>query len=180
MLRNIYGDYGPEYTSHLLGMISKLGIAVLLRRGFSIGIGDLDLMENTSDEIISVIEDSVDSANQLIDDFYSGALQALPGRTTAETLEVRLVEVLNRARNKSGDAAMRQIRENSALVMARSGARGNVLNIAQMTAIVGQQALRGKRIEKGFKEEVEHYLSIRCYKKIVYFFYRKVFYYTHY
>ena len=159
MLRNIYGDYGPEYTSHLLGMISKLGIAVLLRRGFSIGIGDLDLMENTSDEIISVIEDSVDSANQLIDDFYSGALQALPGRTTAETLEVRLVEVLNRARNKSGDAAMRQIRENSALVMARSGARGNVLNIAQMTAIVGQQALRGKRIEKGFKERTLSYFS---------------------
>src|SRR3989338_1594849 len=46
---------------------------------------------------------------------------------------------------------MNQIKENAALIMARSGARGNALNIAQMSAIVGQQALRGKRIGTGFK-----------------------------
>ena len=46
---------------------------------------------------------------------------------------------------------MRQVRESSALTMARCGSRGNPLNIAQMTAIVGQQALRGKRIDTGFK-----------------------------
>ena len=45
---------------------------------------------------------------------------------------------------------MRQVRDSAALVMAKSGARGNPLNIVQMTAIVGQQALRGKRINKGF------------------------------
>src|SRR3989338_9064488 len=43
MFRNIYERYGPAYTADLLGKISKLGIAVLSRRGFSIGIGDMDL-----------------------------------------------------------------------------------------------------------------------------------------
>ena len=36
--------------------------------------------------------------------------------------------------------------------MAESGARGNFLNLAQMAACVGQQAMRGQRIVKGYKE----------------------------
>ena len=34
--------------------------------------------------------------------------------------------------------------------MATSGAIGSILNLTQMSSCVGQQALRGKRIEKGF------------------------------
>jgi len=36
--------------------------------------------------------------------------------------------------------------------MVRSGSRGNLINVAQMAACVGQQALRGGRIDKGFNE----------------------------
>ena len=36
--------------------------------------------------------------------------------------------------------------------MARSGAIGNFLNLAQMAALVGQQALRGSRINTGYAE----------------------------
>jgi DNA-directed RNA polymerase subunit A' len=42
--------------------------------------------------------------------------------------------------------------------MAASGARGNPLNLAQMAACVGQQAMRGKRIEKGYdKRTLSHF-----------------------
>ena len=54
---------------------------------------------------------------------------------------------------------MRQVRESNALTMAKCGSRGNSLNIAQMTAIVGQQALRGKRIEKGFSGRTLSYFK---------------------
>ena len=37
------------------------------------------------------------------------------------------------------------------MIMAKSGARGNLLNLAQMAACVGQQSMRGKRIEIGFE-----------------------------
>ena len=150
MLRNIYEKYGPRFAADLLGKISKLGISVLSRRGFSIGLADLDLQPETNEEIKSIIHKAEEEALSLIDQYTAGKLESLPGRSLEETLELRIVEVLNRARNKSGDISMRQAKENSALVMARSGARGNALNLAQMSAIVGQQALRGKRIEKGF------------------------------
>lgn len=150
MLRNIYEQYGDFYTADLLNKISKLGITVLARRGFSIGIGDLDLAGETVAEIKDVINRAEKEAHSLIDSYYAGELEPLPGRTLRETLELRILETLNRARNKSGDLAVRQVRDSSAIVMAKCGSRGNPLNIAQMTAIVGQQALRGKRIEHGF------------------------------
>jgi DNA-directed RNA polymerase subunit A' len=151
MLRNIYEKYGPGYTAELLGKISKLGIVVLARRGFSIGLKDMDVSPETVEEIQQVINKAEDSVLKLIDQYHAGTLEALPGRTVEETLEVRIMELLNKARNKSGDLAMKQVTDSAALTMARCGARGNPLNIAQMTAIVGQQALRGKRIERGYK-----------------------------
>ncbi len=159
MLRNIYEKYGPKFAADTLGKISKLGIAVLSRRGFSIGLADLDLQAETNEEIRSIINHAEEEALALIDQYTAGKLESLPGRSVEETLELKIVEVLNRARNKSGDISMRQARENSALVMARSGARGNALNLAQMSAVVGQQALRGKRIEKGFSGRTLSYFS---------------------
>jgi len=159
MLRNIYADYGPELTAQFLEQVSRLGINVLLRRGFSIGIGDLDVLPETAENIKKSLEDSMQKVNKLIKKFYDGTLEILPGRTMAETLELRILEALNKARNKSGDLAMKQVKENAALVMARSGARGNILNIAQMSAVVGQQAMRGKRIEKGFNGRTLSYFG---------------------
>ena len=159
MLRNIYEKYGPAYTAELLGKISKLGISVLARRGFSIGIGDMDLPLETQDEIRATVKKSEDEALKIIDEFYAGKLDALPGRSVAETLELNVLGALNKARNKSGDIAMKQVQNSAAITMARSGARGYPLNIAQMTAVVGQQALRGKRIESGFKNRTMSYFG---------------------
>src|SRR3989338_2615761 len=78
-------------------------------------------------------------------------LEALPGKTIVETLEVRLLEILNKVRNKIGNIITENSSaENPSIIMAVSGAKGNLLNLAQMAACVGQQALGGKRIEKGY------------------------------
>ena len=159
MLRNIYERYGPAYTANLLGKISRLGIAVLTRRGFTIGIHDMDLSAETTAEIKHIISKAEEEAFKIIEQYQKGDLEPLPGRGVEETLELRILEALNRARNKSGDIAMKQVRDSTALTMARCGSRGNVLNIAQMTAIVGQQALRGKRIENGYSGRTLSYFK---------------------
>jgi len=159
MLRNIYEKYGPTFTADLLGSISKLGISTLSRRGFSIGLRDVDLAPKAMDEIQVVIKEAEVRAHELIDEFYAGKMEPLPGRSLQETVELRILEALNKARNKSGDIAMRQARESAALVMARSGSRGNALYIAQMTAVVGQQSMRGKRISNGYKKRTLSYFK---------------------
>ena len=159
MLRNIYEKYGPAFTADLLGKISKLGTIVLSRRGFSIGLQDLDLSAEVKEEISSVIVNAEEEASKLIEQYTLGKLEPLPGRTLLETLELRIIEILNKARNKGGDLAMRQAKDSAAVILARCGARGNALNIAQMTAVVGQQALRGKRIERGFQGRTLSYFQ---------------------
>jgi DNA-directed RNA polymerase subunit A' len=159
MLRNIYEGYGPSFTADLLGKISRLGTTILARRGFSIGLADMDLEVETIEEIREVILKAEEEVAKLIKIFHDGKLESLPGRTVSETLELRIMEALNKARNKSGMVAMKQVKDSAALVMAKSGARGNPLNIAQMTAVVGQQALRGKRIEKGYTNRTLPYFT---------------------
>lgn len=64
-----------------------------------------------------------------------------------------MLQVLNKARNETGTiVASHADKRTHTMIMAESGARGNLLNLAQMAACVGQQAMRGKRIEKGFSQ----------------------------
>ncbi|MBI2572370.1 DNA-directed RNA polymerase subunit A' [Candidatus Woesearchaeota archaeon] len=159
MLRNIYERYGAEFAADYLGKVSKLGIAVLSRRGFSIGISDLDLTPETDEEIKTVLEKAEQESMKIIEQYTAGKLEVLPGRSMQETMELRILEALNRARNKGGDLAMRQNKESAAIIMAKCGARGNALNIAQMAVVVGQQALRGRRIDHGYTNRTLPYFK---------------------
>jgi DNA-directed RNA polymerase subunit A' len=42
--------------------------------------------------------------------------------------------------------------DNFAVIMARSGARGSMLNLSQMAGSIGQQAVRGERISRGYEQ----------------------------
>ena len=96
MFRNIYEKYGASYTSELLGKISKLGIGVLSRRGFSIGIADLDLTFEAQEQVKDIIKKAEEEAFALIDKYHAGKLEHLPGRTIMETLELRVLEALEK------------------------------------------------------------------------------------
>ena len=69
-----------------------------------------------------------------------------------ETFESKVSKALNKARDIAGDRTEQSLKDlNNAIQMARSGSKGSAINIAQMTAIVGQQSVEGKRIPFGFK-----------------------------
>lgn len=151
LLRNIHKKYGKEYTIELLGNIFRLGIQVLLRYGFSTAISDTDLPDDAKVNIKEILEEAEKEVEELIAFFRENKLDAFPGKTAAETLELKILELLNKARNKAGElVALYADKSSHTMIMAVSGARGNLINLAQMAACVGQQALRGKRIEKGY------------------------------
>ncbi len=152
MLRNLHKQYGQERTVDILGKMFRLGVHVLLKRGLSVAISDSDLPPVARQMIDKVLGDAKDQVDKLIDTFHRGELEAFPGRTVGETLELKIMESLNKARNETGKI----VQENSnpkadTITMVVSGAKGNYLNLAQMAACVGQQAMRGKRIDKGYK-----------------------------
>jgi len=152
LLRALHRKYGENKTLELMGYVFRLGIAVLLKRGFTTGLSNTDLPEDIKKKIEDIKEEAYQKVRDYLKEYEEGKIEALPSKTIEQTLEIRILEVLNKLRNKVGDVIKESAEEtNPIVIMARSGARGNMLNLAMMSACVGQQALRGKRIEKGYQ-----------------------------
>ncbi len=161
LLRNLHKRYGPSKMVDMLGKIYRLGIEVLLRYGFSISISDIDLAPQIQEQVEKAITSADMDVHELIKQYKEKTLPLLPGRNMRETLELRILERLNKARNETGEiAALNTDKDTHTLMMIESGSRGNLLNLAQMSACVGQQALRGGRISKGFSER-----TLSCFRK---------------
>jgi DNA-directed RNA polymerase III subunit RPC1 len=78
-------------------------------------------------------------------------LELRPGCNLLQSLEEMLNGVLGKLRESAGQEAMKALEwANAPRIMAECGSKGSPLNISQMMACVGQQAVGGKRIENGF------------------------------
>lgn len=161
MLRNLHKQYGEEKSIEILGNIFRLGIEHLMKRGFTNVISDTDLPLSAREEIHTLLMDADKQVQSLISQYQTGELEPLPGVSLAETLERKVLELLNKTRNQTGGIVAKHAKANShTIIMAESGARGTLLNLAQMAACVGQQALRGKRIVKGYKHR-----TLSCFRR---------------
>ncbi len=151
LIREVYSIYGQDKTLDFIGKVFRLGIGFLLRTGFSTSIKDTDLNNEIQDKIDLLLKDSEKKVDLIIEDYRNKKLEILPGKTLRETLEIRVMEVLNKVRNKIGEMVAESTNENNpTIIMASSKAKGNILNLVQMSACVGQQALNGQRIKKGY------------------------------
>lgn len=91
------------------------------------------------------------------DDFIAqlkqGTLQCQPGCSPEQSLEAVILKELSVIRDRAGDACLKTLdRHNSPLIMAICGSKGSFINISQMIACVGQQAISGSRIPDGFED----------------------------
>nr|AIF00803.1 DNA-directed RNA polymerase subunit A' (rpoA1) [uncultured marine group II/III euryarchaeote KM3_139_C07] len=161
MLRALHKKYGPDETIILISKMFRLGLESLLKHGFTTAISDTDLQKEVQQKIEDSISKAEDEVKVLIEQYKNKTLEVFPGKTGKETLELKILERLNKARNLVGQLVIDSLgKDIPTMIMANSGSRGNVINIAQMTANVGQQAMRGKRIEKGFKDR-----TMSCFKR---------------
>jgi DNA-directed RNA polymerase subunit A' len=151
VLHRIVKDYGNDRAGRFLDSILVMLKTFITHRGFTYGYSDLWLSEDTKKEIESVIEKAYQKVYDLIRQYNEGSLPLTRGLAPEEALELYVVNELSRARDRAGRTADRAFPdENSGIIMASTGARGSTLNIGQMTAALGQQSIRGKRIQKGY------------------------------
>jgi DNA-directed RNA polymerase subunit A' len=154
IINRVYREYGGNRTKKFIGDGGRLAANYILLNGFSFGISDEDMPEEAREQIAKeVLHNAVTRVNELITAYERGELGALPGRTVEETLELMIIQELARARDEAGDIAEKYLgMENSGVLMAKSGARGSMLNLTQMVGCVGQQSVRGERIKRGYNE----------------------------
>lgn len=148
----VYNEKGPEAAMNFFNGAQAVVNYWLLHNGFSIGIGDTI----PDRETIRLIEEAVNIQKQQVAEITQDAtesrLETLPGMNVRETFESRVSKALNKARDDAGTVTEDSLKDlNNATQMARSGSKGSTINISQMTAVVGQQSVEGKRIPFGFK-----------------------------
>ncbi len=151
LLHRIIKDYGTEAGRDFLNRMSRLLTCFITMRGFSYSYDDLDLSSDAKariQQMIKYAEKKVDSFTKAL---REGTLERLPGQSLVDSFEIYVMNDLSKAFEKAGKIADSDLKmDNSGIIMTRSGARGSIINIGQMAACLGQQSVRGKRIERGY------------------------------
>jgi DNA-directed RNA polymerase subunit A' len=153
LLHRIIKDYGPARGREFLNHLCRLLTMFMTMRGFTYSYDEMELPQPAQRRISQIIADSETAINGLIKQNQDKTLVRLPGQTLADSFEIYVMNELAEARDKAGRTAETAFgNNNSGLIMTKTGARGTSLNIGQMTAVVGQQSVRGKRIMRGYLE----------------------------
>jgi len=155
----IVKQYSETRARVFINEIAALAMRAIMHFGFSIGIDDESIPAEAEEQVDEAIANAYDRIEELIETYRNGDLESLPGRTVDETLEMKIMQTLGKARDSAGEIADDHFTDdNPAVVMARSGARGSMLNLTQMAGCVGQQAVRGERINRGYENRtLAHY-----------------------
>ena len=154
ILQRIIKDHGNALGRIFLDSATKMLLYVIRQNGMTMGLDEVYVHGHAYEEIEKILDDAKAESNKLIDAFHDNdttILRRAPGRSMRETLELRIRQVLAEARKKAEETAADFIGDEAhSVIMTKSGARGNILNLGQMSAVVGQQAIRGERINRGY------------------------------
>ena len=155
VLHRIAKDYGNALAKSFLNSELIMIKQFITHYGFSYGYSDLELSDKDRGSINDDIQETYDDVSKLIDQQKTGELKGTRGMTTEETLEAYIVNKLGKAREKAAVTANSSLDDNNAgKIMATTGARGSSLNVGQMAGVLGQQARRGNRLNKGYNNRV--------------------------
>jgi DNA-directed RNA polymerase subunit A' len=154
ILQRIIKDHGNARGRQFLDDATRMLLYVIRKNGMTMGLDEVYVYGHAFAEIQKILDAADKEADRLIKAFYDNDITILkraPGRSMRETLELRIRQVLAEARKKAEETASNFIGDEAhSVIMTKSGARGNILNLGQMSAVVGQQAIRGERINRGY------------------------------
>ncbi|MBN1215040.1 MAG: DNA-directed RNA polymerase subunit A' [Candidatus Lokiarchaeota archaeon] len=154
ILQRIIKDHGNATGRQFLDNSTRMLLYVIRLNGITMGLDEVYIKGESHEHIQQVLHEATEESKKLIKAYRENdtkTLKRAPGRSLKETLELRIRQVLAEARKKAEELATHFIGDEAhSVIMTKSGARGNILNLGQMSAVVGQQAIRGERINRGY------------------------------
>jgi DNA-directed RNA polymerase subunit A' len=143
---------GHEEGKRFLDISTRVCLSAITLHGLSVSIANYAASEEAQkrlDEIQDTMRREVDGS---VVQFKNGTLERAAGKSMRETLEERIMAITSKTRDSGGAVLEKSLGyENTSIIMAKIGARGSLLNAIQMAAMVGQQAVRSKRLSRGYR-----------------------------
>ena len=160
LISHIFIEYGPDFNEKFLLNIAKLSLGAAYIYGLTVSVKDYYLSSKIISERANIIKSYESKASDLINSYKTGKLESLPGYTKKSTLEVLLYATLGQARDTAVQYLNKELNQsNNAYLLASIGARGNILNMVQMSMFLGQQSVRGKRPTRGYNGRMLPYFK---------------------
>jgi len=157
IIKILHKEYGTSVTSNFIDCVQFIGNYWLTIFGFTIGLSDCLLSDYKKEKEIS----------NSIKKYYIEAdvLSKINSNNTIK--EIRISASLNKAKDVGLKIAKESIdKQNGFLDTINSGAKGDFFNICQITGLLGQQNLKGKRVQYSLNNKqrsLPHYpLNIEC------------------
>ncbi len=164
ILQRIVKDHGNSRGRKFLDNSTRMLLYVIRQNGMTMGLDEVYVKGEAYDVIQKILDDANETCHKLIQAYYdndTSVLKRAPGRSMRETLELRIRGKLADARKNAEENAADYIGDEAhSVIMTKSGARGNILNLGQMSAVVGQQAIRGERINRGYAQRTLPHFKI--------------------
>ena len=144
----IFNDFGPQRAGQFINDVQNIVTKYNLFSGFSVGPSDLIVNAETDDFVKKTIAECKQKVADIMSSVHAGTFVNADGRENGEELENRIVKEIKDAQGAIYEKAMGKLSpDNRMLQMVESGAKGDIINIGQMTALLSQQNVGGKRIQ---------------------------------
>ena len=157
LLDAVVQNHGTAVGAKFLNDMTKLTIGVCTAMGFTTVIDDEDLPASARELIALRNAEASQAVDAELEKFGKDGrkYETRPGRTPLETLEENILQILDQCKAETGTVAKEHLAANNpAVMMAVSGARGSMDNLAMMAGSIGQPKVRGKRLERGYNDRV--------------------------
>ena len=134
----IWRDIGPWAGAKFVSDAQRLMVAWLLAEGVCISIRDCLIKPEVQRQVDDVVGQAMGKADAIMASSFP-----------REHREMRVQGVLQEVIRSAGALALQELDPKCGLsCVMSSGAKGNILNIAQICAVVGQQTINGKRLQQ--------------------------------
>ncbi len=152
MLHWIIKEYGEDAGRKFMDNVYRMFLRYVEKHGLTLSYSHIEVPVEVLVNVKKIIDSKKREALELIDKYRRGELEPKPGRTVEETLEEEITDLLSKRLLDEVAEAITPYFDlrNPVIIMARTGARGNPVNLTQMAALLGQQTVRGKRIVRGY------------------------------
>jgi DNA-directed RNA polymerase subunit A' len=145
-------EYGNETARKFIDGIGRIAGEVITRKGMTVSMKDYTISEKGKKKIEEIVENAEKQVNVYIMQYENKTLEREPGKTLKETLESKSVNTLGDIRSDVAKVLEEDLgQENKAIVIAKIGARGSIINVTQMSGAIAQQVVREKRLHRGYR-----------------------------
>ena len=161
IIHRVYNDYGYMAAANFIDDVQNIITEYMKSSSFSVGISDLIANKTTIDAIIQAINKQKVEVQTLIEKVHLGIFENNTANSNMVEFELQVNKLLNKATEESGKIGRNSLgKDNRFLMIVNSGSKGNLINISQMIAGLGQQNVDGKRIPYGFDSRtLPHYFK---------------------